>query len=209
MSIAPRQVFCVIEHRHRNRSIADEIFVAGEYWLIEDRLEAREPHCYELRFHLAPSAHGKTAIHPTTFGATVDAPEVSFVVVTRGLVTLEDGWIAPHYGTKLPAPVIVVTQRESAVVEFLTLVAPKACVRPSPSLSVVESDGVRIATVHGVGAVGLWRDRVAWSLEGGEESMLDCRAAAAWVRESENGRRGPHAAMTVNVAAPAQAVPEV
>ena len=182
---------------HRRRVV----FVAGEYWLIEDRLHSVNPHSYELRFHLAPSAEGHTSVNPTAFGATVHAPDVSFVLVTHGAVTLEDGWVAPQYGMKLPAPVIVASVRESAVAEFVTLVAPQTCVRSLPSLSLSDSESVRVATVHGVGAAGLWRDRVAWTADGTEEllSLFDCRAAAAWARECEGDRHGPHPATTVDV----------
>jgi protein subunit release factor B len=40
-------------------------FIAGEYWIVIDELEAAEPHDYDLRFHLAPEVRGQS-ISPTT-----------------------------------------------------------------------------------------------------------------------------------------------
>jgi len=81
---------------HRRRVI----FVRGEYWLIEDRLEAEQPHRYDLRFHLAPHAHARTRIEASPAGTIVIAPDVALVFVTKGTVSVEDGWISPEYGTK-------------------------------------------------------------------------------------------------------------
>jgi hypothetical protein len=39
------------------------LFVAGEYWIIEDRLTAATPHRYDLRFHLAPDPQRRTILN--------------------------------------------------------------------------------------------------------------------------------------------------
>ena len=49
-------------------------FMAGEYWLIVDRLRAGEPHDYDLRFHLAPEATGATRVDRGAENAAVRAP---------------------------------------------------------------------------------------------------------------------------------------
>jgi hypothetical protein len=48
------------------------LFVAGEYWIVEDRLTALTPHRYDLRFHLSPAASAEAHVyggaHPVASG---------------------------------------------------------------------------------------------------------------------------------------------
>ena len=78
-------------------------FVAGEYWLIEDRLRRRPPHRYDLRFHLAPegvgaglrcSAATPCLRRPRAWGVALVRPR------RRRRPVIEPGWIAPDYGIK-------------------------------------------------------------------------------------------------------------
>ena len=99
------------------------VFVAGEYWLIEDRLEGERLHRYDLRFHLAPAAEG--AVEMPTGATVVRAPGAALVFPTGYEPRLEGGWFAPLYGTKLPAPVVSVAVKARSA-RFLTLLAPMA-----------------------------------------------------------------------------------
>ena len=83
-------------HRRRIR------FVDGRRWIIEDRLRGERPHRYDLRFHLAPEAHGRTRVE----GTTVVAPGVALVVRGADELALERGWVSPRYGVRLEAPVV-------------------------------------------------------------------------------------------------------
>ena len=69
-------------------------FVAGDYWIVLDELEAPTAHEHDLRFHLVAPAWQQTAIE----GNRVVAPSVEIVVVGPGTVAIEDGWVAPQYG---------------------------------------------------------------------------------------------------------------
>ena len=91
-------------------------FVAGRWWVIEDRLSAQSPHTYDLRFHLSPGA-------ARIEGDTVLAPGLTLRIFGAHSVKLESGWVAPRYGERIAAPVV------SAVAEgrdatFVTLVLP-------------------------------------------------------------------------------------
>jgi hypothetical protein len=121
------------------------VFVAGEYWLIEDRLRGATPHRYDLRFHLAT---GDAEVD----GDTVRAPALVLVVAAAS-PRLEDGWASERYGEKRRAAVV------SAVVEgtqarFVTLLSPGDA-RPSlrvrgPVLQVALGDRVdRLALTPG------------------------------------------------------------
>ena len=91
-------------------------FVAGEYWLIEDRLRGDRPHRYDLRFHLA-------AEDAEIEGDTVRAPGLALVVAAAAEPRLEDGWISQRYGKKRRAPVVSVAV-EAREARFVALVFP-------------------------------------------------------------------------------------
>ena len=94
----------VYEAVHRRRVI----LVDGAYWVIEDRLTGTRRHRYDLRFHLAP--------------ARLDGAVTLTITGARGIAS-EQGWIAPSYGVREPAPVLsAVATGESA--HFVTLLAP-------------------------------------------------------------------------------------
>jgi pimeloyl-ACP methyl ester carboxylesterase len=100
-------------------------FVREEYWLIEDRLRGTQPHRYELRFHLAPEAEGRTALES---GRAV-FPGGALLVAGPGEPRLEPGWVSPSYGVKHPAPVVAVAAPPAPDADFLTLLAPGRPVR--------------------------------------------------------------------------------
>jgi hypothetical protein len=110
------------------------VFVGGEYWLIEDDLRGDRPHRYDLRFHLAPEAHGRCGI----LGNAVRAPGVALVFSSPGVPRLEEGWVSTLYGRKDPAPVVSVEVDDVAEATFVTLVAPLEDGLPAPELFVDE-----------------------------------------------------------------------
>jgi hypothetical protein len=126
--------------------------VRGEYWLIEDHVAGERPHRYDVRFHLAPEAHGRVQLH----GPAVRAPGLA-LVFARGLdVRVEGGWVAPLYGVKEPAPVVSAAADGVAELRCVTLVAPLRDGEPLPALSVV---GPGRAVVERAGRVP---ERVEW-----------------------------------------------
>jgi hypothetical protein len=130
------------------------VFVAGEYWLVEDRLRSRASHRYDLRFHLSDEAEGRTAIA----GSVVTAPGLALVVADGGIPVLEPGWIAPAYGVRLPAPVVSVVAAGTGDWTFLTLIAPLADGDAPPSVEAdITSDG-SVVRVDGTN-----RDTIVWS----------------------------------------------
>ena len=140
------------------------VFVRGEYWVVEDRLEAFEHHRYELRWHLPADAEGRVGLVGPD---TVLAPGVALVVAPPHAWHLESGWVAPDYGVKLPAPVVVATAGGDASTTFTTLVAPSSPGRPVPSLRVeVEGDTITVEVT------GETVDRIGWSRAPGGTAWL-------------------------------------
>jgi hypothetical protein len=148
------------------------VFVGDEYWLVEDRLRAAAPHRYDLRFHLAPEAWNETEIAHDGRQAVVRAPGLAMVFPQASAPVLEEGWYAPQYGRKLPAPVVTLAVEDARDAAFLTLVAPVEVGQPAPDLTVryaTEPVVVEVATPER-------RDIVAWN-----------RRHAWWRRTSPDG----------------------
>lgn len=162
------------------------LFVAGEYWIIEDRLGAATPHDYTLRFHLAESARNHTQTDRQAGFTAVRAPGLALILMD-GLVHLEAGWVTPSYGIRRPAPIVVARQSRVTQADFVSLVLP---VRPgarTPEVRVHRAVGATPITsveVSGVGPDARSVDRVAWSTSGADVFLepLETVGAAAWRR---------------------------
>jgi hypothetical protein len=155
---------------HRRRIV----FVAGEYWVIEDRLRAPRAHRYDQRWHLAPAAAGRVEL-------TADralAPGLALLFAPGVELGVEPGWYAPTYGTRLPAPVVSAAA-EGTGATMIAVAAPLAPGAPPPRLRVLATDeaGVRIE-VGGADPAGAARDLIAWSA-GAVAVSWERRAGAA------------------------------
>ena len=93
-------------------------FVREGHWVIEDRLDAHDEHDYDLRFHLAPGSA------PTVKDGTVLADGLALVIQGADEVRIEPGWVAPRYGVKLDAPVVI-AHRRGRDAAFVTLLMPR------------------------------------------------------------------------------------
>ena len=162
---------------HRRRVL----FVANEYWLIEDELTAPGAHDYELRFHLAPDACGRVAMRRSPGCSTAIAPGVVLLVVADVTATnLEDGWVSKEYGIRHPAPVAAFTVSGAARAAFVTLVAPLARGQLQlPTITVDRRDDCCVANV----THGSIHDEVLW-ISGASDERPAARsgAVAQWHR---------------------------
>jgi hypothetical protein len=170
---------------HRRRIL----FVADDYWIIEDTATADDVHRYQLRFHFAPDAAGRALLAHTSDGYAAIAPGVALVVVTEATAALEPGWVSPEYGIKHEAPIAAFTSDGVRDARFVTVVMPlSAGEREAPAVTVREADGRLVADIHRRGGPG-FRDRVAWTTDGSNASAADSipAGAASWTRRSESG----------------------
>lgn len=162
---------------HRRRIL----FVGDEYWLIEDSLNADEPHRYQLRFHLTPD-QGDVAIECAPGGARARTSRLSIVVAGDVTPGVEPGWVSFEYGSKHQAPVVTFTTDGAARGQFVTLLMPLAHAKErTPGLTVRCDLGVATADIRWGARI---HDRVRWTLDGnvaplGED---DRRTVAAWTR---------------------------
>ena len=163
-------------------------FLAGEYWLIVDKLSGAKTHDYDLRFHLAPEAMNHTLIRNNA----VIAPGLALIFSSPNEPQLEPGWFSPQYGQKVSAPVVSVRSKAVETV-FFTLVMPLELNEPLPAFRVLSADVTcsdRINfEVTGVGRNKSAIDRVAWCARA-EHFVIGSAlgtARAAWVRAFTSG----------------------
>lgn len=159
--------------RYDARHTRQVLFVADEYWLFEDRLTAAREHHYDLRWHLAPDAHGR--VEAAADGAHVRVPGLALAIWGDPAVELsvEDGWYAPRYGVKEAAPVLSAVAAGAGEATLLTLMVPTGVSVPQPRLRVLAAgDGCGVVTVEGLGRGGSTVDRISWTAGG----------AASWER---------------------------
>lgn len=136
---------------HRRRVL----FVANQWWVIEDTLVANQHHRYDLRFHLAPTAEGRTRLLEP---CGVTAPGLHLLFPSGpAKPTIEKGWVAPTYGSREPAPVISLVS-EATSARFLTVVIPAADDAHPPRVLSSSTSHVEIGR-------GPTIDRVTWGAE--------------------------------------------
>ena len=117
-------------------------FAVPEYWVVTDRLHGEGSHTYDLYFHLAPRALGRTALRSGTTSTWVDSPNLLLVQPRspRVQAALDMGFVSPQYGVKQEAPIVRFTQKADATAFFHTLLYPY---RKAPPILDIEPVAVR------------------------------------------------------------------
>ena len=166
-------------------------FIAGEYWVIVDKLSGEVPHDYNLRFHLTPEAMNHTVTQKREGNNAVIAPGLALIFPSRNEPQLEPGWFAPQYGQKISAPVVSVRSK-AAETFFVTLVMPLELNDPLPAFRVLTGDATSEQIsfeVIGVGRNKSAFDRVRWSARAEHFTIGSATgtARAAWVRAFTSG----------------------
>lgn len=99
--------------------------VRGRFWLIVDRLDAPSEHRYDLRFQLTPAAWQSVSVSLTIGARVVDSPGLELVLLGDEPVDIEQGFVAPRYGIKHPAP-RVHKRVDGRCVTLVSLLVPHA-----------------------------------------------------------------------------------
>ena len=108
-------------------------FVRDDYWIVHDRLRSAVPHRYSARWHLPADAQGGTTLRAAAAQTSVHTPAGLLVVPAGcGTVGLEEGWVSPAYGVKLPAPVVAV-RTAGTNADLVTVLLPGGAPRQSAS----------------------------------------------------------------------------
>jgi Heparinase II/III-like protein/Heparinase II/III N-terminus len=141
--------------KHRRRVL----FVKPQYWLVVDDLEGKEEHRIDLRFQFAPmevtleSDLRVRARGPKGHGLLV-WPLATVPLkgeILEGCLDGRQGWVAPHYGQRHPAPLLVYSSVATLPVRIATVLWPiNTLDDPIPIVALSDSpDGVLIHVTLG------------------------------------------------------------
>jgi hypothetical protein len=135
---------------HRRRVV----FVKPRYWLLIDDLEGAARHRIDLRFQFAPIdvttdaelwARAVSRRGPGLWIRAFAATRLESKVVEGGIDPIE-GWIAPDYGARLPAPVLIYSADGPLPLRVVTLLFPtENGGARSPSVSPIFDENQRLA----------------------------------------------------------------
>ena len=181
----------VDSHNYSTKHQRTLLFIADEYWLMEDIVTDTLPHTYDLRFHLSPPVTGLTVVSMREHCCVVQSPGLALYATGGDTVRLEDGWFAPNYGVKEPAPVVSI-EKKGASTKFVTLLAPtfsgNQVVRFTHYEVAADNQHTRIEIQWENGGA-FYNDSVVWSNSVTELRIGPYRASgiAAWLRQDQNG----------------------
>jgi Heparinase II/III N-terminus/Heparinase II/III-like protein len=105
---------------------------AAEYWIITDLLRGQGAHRYDLHFHLAPRALGRTTLSHGDTTIRVSSPNLVMAQPMSPTIhtALLEGFVSLQYGHKLPAPIIRFTQNTDRTTVFHTVLFPYRTIQP-------------------------------------------------------------------------------
>ncbi len=170
------------------------LFVADEYWVVVDDLEDEQPHDYVQRMQLDSAAWQRTRVHNRHDDVAVRAPGLALVYPATERPQLQQGWLAPQYGVRRPAPAVTVRRSGAAVARFVTVLYPfpdPEAHRPAPRLRCTAGGRSRAVLVTGVGAGGTQVDHLCWSADPTSMRLgaWQLTARVGWLRTDDGGRR--------------------
>ncbi|HEY2923916.1 MAG TPA: alginate lyase family protein [Candidatus Eisenbacteria bacterium] len=182
--------------RHR-RAV---LFAKPDYWIIRDDLTGSEEHDITLHFHFAPGVSAALVGPAHVRARSASGPELELILVgaqgsqailREGGPRPSDGWVAPGYEVRRPAPVVSVRLRRAFPAAICTLLLPR---RTEADRSTVRLIDVPIPDRDLIHAIAIERDDMrdlalfsptAGRLVETEELATDARIAH--VRFARNG----------------------
>jgi len=122
------------------------LFAASEYWIVTDILRGQGDHRYDLHFHLAPRALGRTTLSHGEATTQVSSPNLVMAQPMSPNIhtALREGFVSSQYGEKLPAPILTFSQNTDRTTSFHTVLYPYRTTQPNltaEQLAVSSHDG--------------------------------------------------------------------
>ncbi|TKB62549.1 MAG: hypothetical protein E8D49_02265 [Nitrospira sp.] len=107
-------------------------FVVPEYWIVSDLLQGEGCHTYDLRFHLAPRAQGRTTLRAGENSTWVSSPNLLIAQPRSSDIhaAIEEGFVSAAYGVRQDAPIVKFTQKADETAFFHTVIYPYRTERP-------------------------------------------------------------------------------
>ena len=107
-------------------------FVVPEYWILTDRMHGEGSHTYDLHFHLAPRALGRTILRTGEKSTWVTSPNLLIAQPRSSDIqaAIEEGFVSPEYGVRQEAPIVKFTQKADETAFFHTVIYPYRSEQP-------------------------------------------------------------------------------
>ncbi|MFQ5588951.1 MAG: alginate lyase family protein [Nitrospiria bacterium] len=101
-------------------------FLLAEYWILCDRLVAKDTHDYALNFHLSPGALDQCIISKCRTTTRITSPNLLIAQPrTEGIrPVIEAGFVSPEYGLKHRAPIVRFLQQDTGPACFHSVLYP-------------------------------------------------------------------------------------
>ncbi len=177
------------------------LFVKGRYWLVRDLVRGDGGQQPEVYWHLRPGPHSFAPESGSFASNNEPGPNVAVVMASSPALHLEvvegreepiDGWFAPAFVDKYPAPVLIASRIGELPLSFETLIQPAAEQAPVAAvrrLTQTEATVViEIETSAGVD-LAIFQDTVADHGQIAEWAPWSTDAECLWVEGSEDGER--------------------
>lgn len=160
-------------------------FVAQDYWVVVDALEADTPHVYDLRFNLGAEAWRRTTVE----GARVTAPALELLFDGPGALGIEDGWVSPQYGVRVPAPIMTFRTTRRSAARFVTVLLPRDVNRDARVDLMTETIGTSELHITLIGPAPAHVDRLVFAPGGTAFSAgrTHGMATMTWTRTTASG----------------------
>ncbi len=168
------------------------VYVPGEYWIVCDHLQADTTHRYDLRWHFSPEAGATARVRPDA-PARVEAASIRLSFAPEGRLRLEEGWVAPAYGVKVPAPVSAFTVHGTCTT-LVTVIDPSPAPDTARTARIIASghapEALTIVEIAATSGNGACVDTVAWSsrVQAVHLGGFDGSARAVWTRTDSDGQ---------------------
>jgi hypothetical protein len=175
--------------RHRR----EILHLAGDYWVVRDRIESEGAHEVVVRFHCAPGLRSCLRDDATLDSGTADissrgsdAPLLRLAIFGQeGALAVEDGWVSRQYGMREASRVVVWRQSGTAAQEIITFLLPadaQATIEAHELTEVRGGRGFRLV-VSGAEDILLVGDGGLLGAEG-----VETDAEWLWLRRDSAGR---------------------
>jgi hypothetical protein len=170
--------------RHHGASHARSVFfLRGDYWIVRDRIESNDPHDVVARYQCAAGVDvSLKGPADATLGEGEDGSPrmlLSAHASVAGQLGVEQGWVSPAYGVKLPAPRCAFRIGQATNAEILTALVPFSADSAPVCVSSVSSSGALALRIRVDATEDLW---LVGENVGSTACDLESDARWTWVR---------------------------
>lgn len=168
------------------------LFAGREYWLVLDRVDAKDEHEYALHFHIAPNVETVLSTEACRLSAIAGSATLDLVCLEdRGAWRLDEGQVSPCYGARISAPHGIYSVRtKGPPVALLSVLFPRMPDQLPPIIRKLDSKQGKSLSLTTMSHY----DLVVWlGADVPEEDFPETDFEWAWMRRALGTRHLEHA----------------